>query len=401
MLKCYIRGIKTKMFKKIVSNLPFSPTLVEQVGLCVGRLRKEESARRLGLVFIALTLAIQILIVFQPSESANTTNKNDTVNGGVISLDEYLKAYDANVNNLKDVMDYAGITRSEIIATNYSSWKINEKISWGFLSHFSYADGERRQNIITKDNRLVTAYSRPLKLLFNTDYDAWGWVGYSQKIGWFAIMKDSGSLITNVAPETSTYLTSNIIQSVTAINSSKGFVDATSLIATAEDKISYTVSISNNGTSTSYNTKLEDNLSDILEYSTLVDTGGGTLNIDTKILSWPDVTLTPNSQQTKTFIVKILNPIPSTAKGKSNSTSFDCIATNTFGNSINIKIDCPTPKIIEQIITQLPTIGPNESLVFMSVLITIAIYFYIRTRQIKKELNIIKKDTISGIIQGI
>lgn len=381
--------------------MPFSPALVEQVGFYAKRLRKEEVTRRLGLIFMALALSVQALVVFQPSESANAISQNDMVNGGISSLNEYLQSYDANIRNLKDVMDYTGITRSEITATNYSSWKVSEKISWGFVSHFSYADGERQHNITTKDGKAIIVYSRPLKLLISANSDAWGWIGYSQKTGWFAIMKDSGNLITDTTPQNDTYSTSNIIQSKTAINSSKGFVDATSLVATAGDRLNYTLSISNNGGSTSYNTKFEDNLSDALEYSTLIDNGGGTLNPDTKVLSWPDLTLTPGDQQTRTFIIQILDPIPSTAKGKSNGTSFDCIITNTFGNSTDIKIDCPAPKIIEQTITQLPVTGLTENIIFIATSIAVVIYFYARTRQMRKELNIIKKDTISGMIQGI
>ena len=260
--------------------MSFSPALIEQVGFYTKRLRKEEVTRRLGLIFVALALAVQALVVFQPPESANATNQNDTT------------------------------------------------------------------------NKIATT-------------------------------------------------TSNIVQSETSINISQDFVDATTLVAKAADRISYTVSISNTGESTSYDTKFEDNLSDVLEYAALIDNGGGALDLNTNILSWSNVTLPPGGQQTRTFIIKMLNPIPSTAKGKINSTSFDCIINNTFGNSINIKVDCPAPKIIEQTASQLPVIGPIENIVFISILVALTTYFYARTRQMRKELNIIKKDAISGMIQGI
>ncbi len=381
--------------------MPFSSALIEQVGFYAKRLRKEEATRRLGLIFMALAMAVQALVVFQPSESANAASQNDMVNGGISSLNEYLQSYDANIRNLKDVMNYAGITRSEILSTTYSSWRVNEKISWGFLSHFSYTDGERQHSITTIDSKAITVYSGPLKLWLGANSDATGWVGYSQKMGWFAITKDNGNLVTDTIPTSNNYPTSGIIFSKTAINNSHGFVDATSLTATASDRINYTISISNNGSSVAYETKLEDNLSDILEYSTLIDAGGGTLNPNTNVLSWPDVNLSPGDKQTRTFIAKLLDPIPSTAKGKSNGTSFDCIMTNTFGNSTNIKVDCPAPKILEQTVTQLPVTGPTENIIFISVLIALTTYFYARTRQMRKELNIIKKDAISGMIQGI
>ena len=41
------------MFKKIVSQLSFSPALVGQLGFYARRLRKEQFTRRLGMVFMA------------------------------------------------------------------------------------------------------------------------------------------------------------------------------------------------------------------------------------------------------------------------------------------------------------------------------------------------------------
>ena len=47
------------MFKKIVSNLPFHPTLLGDLGYYLKRVRQEEAIRRLGLVFVLLALAVQ------------------------------------------------------------------------------------------------------------------------------------------------------------------------------------------------------------------------------------------------------------------------------------------------------------------------------------------------------
>ena len=59
------------MFKKIVSHLPFSPTLVGQLGFYAKRLSKEQASRRVGLILTALALVVQYFAVFVPPESAN------------------------------------------------------------------------------------------------------------------------------------------------------------------------------------------------------------------------------------------------------------------------------------------------------------------------------------------
>lgn len=397
MLKCFIRGKKeTKiMFRKIVSNLPFSPALIGQLGFYSKRLRQEEATRRLGLIFVALALVVQSLAVFQPSESANASSSTDMVNGGILSLSEYLSSYDANTKHLKDIMNYVGITREEIASTSYTSFKIGDRISWGLASRFSYAQGERVH--IVKDSlgtKLTTVYSRPLKLWSSSSNKVVGWVGSSKKMGWFAILKSCGNLVTETLPPTVTPLP-KIEKSKTATNTSQGFVNATTVVSRPGDQISYTVTISNTGQAPT-TTKLEENLEDVAQYSTLIDKGGGNYNDSTKILSWPDITLKPNDKQTRTFVVKVLSEIPATATGSSDPTSFDCIMSNVFGNAVNIKVECPTPKIVERVANELPTTGPSENIIFAGIIMSMAVYFYARTKQVKKEVYLIRRDISLG-----
>jgi hypothetical protein len=393
------------MFKKIVSNLPFSPALIGQLGFYSKRLRQEEATRRLGLIFVALALVVQSIAVFQPPESANASSSTDMVNGGITSLHDFLTSYDANAKHVKDVMNYVGITRSEISATTYTTFRTGNRISWGFASRFSYAQGEREHNILnSQGKKLTTVYSRPLKLWGSASTKIGAWVGNSKKMGWFAIMKSCGNLVTETLPPKiipptppTIPLLPKIVKSKTATNTSQGFVDASSVTSRPGDQISYTITIENTGLAATTE-KLEENLEDVLQYSTLVDKGGGTYNDSTKILSWLDVTLKPKDKQTRTFVVKVLNTIPATATGSSDPTSFDCVMTNVFGNSISVKIVCPTPKIVETVVNELPTTGPTENMFFAGIVFSMAAYFYARTRQVKKEVYLIRRDTSSGTI---
>lgn len=422
------------MFKKIISNLPFSPALVGQLGFYAKRLRREKTTRKLTLIFIALTMVVQSLAVFQPSMSANASSPNDFVNGGIgQSLDNFLNPYDANTKNLRDIINYIGITRDEITSTQFTTFQSTGKLSWGLTALYSYDRGERPYNITNSNGEQVTtAYSRPTELGYGTNKQITGWVGHSEKIGWFAIMQACGNIATETAPPppvppkclvNSKLLASdencrtcpgnvtlwvsdkacvpNIIKSKTATNMSQGSVDASTVTAASGDQISYTITIKNTGLN-STSSKLEDNISDVLEYSSLIDNngnnGGGSLDKSTGILSWPDVTLKPDDTQTRTFVVRLLDTLPATAQGASNPLSYDCVMTNTFGNSIDIKVDCPTPKIIEQVTTELPKTGPTENIIFASVILAFAAYFFARSRQLEKEIRIIRKNINTGTI---
>lgn len=266
------------MFKKIVSNLPFSPALVGQLGPYSKSLRKEKISRRLGLIFVVLALIVQSLTLFQPSESANTSNPTDTTP----------------------------------IATTQTS-----------------------------DN--------------------------------------------------------NLANTITASNASQGFTDATIGVAAAGDQISYTINIKNNGVSPAV-TKIQESLADALEYSMLVDNGGGRLDTTTNILSWPETTLAPNTEQSRTFAIRLLDSIPATARGTVNTKSYDCVITNSFGNTVDIAVDCPVVKTIENIVSQLPSAGITENIVLALTVLAITAFLYARSKQLEKEIHLIRKDTSAGTL---
>lgn len=631
------------MFRKLVTNLPFSPSLVGQLGFYAKRLKQEEATRRMALLFTALALIVQSLAVFSPPESANAANSSDLIYGGVTSKAQLLQAYDSSARgngDLKAIFDYAGITRDEIKNTKESSVnsiKYGKSdgawLSWGRVHRFSASDGEVKHTIPT-GNSSTTVYSRPLWRFDSTAYTKnngstyAAFVGTSAKMGSFAILKNCGNLVTRKVPHPSpagkilatcdaitgvaydgrnrsvdvkVYLyfggkpgigekvgpilasgsgnsfsysvperyrlsevptpvygvlvplagwsestvplsgsakipskcvetpkptatcvsltkrlidrtrfsldasaaaangasvssyrfvvkdssgkivseqtikssslvaksnvvelttpgkysssvevtTSNGIvtspgcslaldiapektcainpslpekdpeckpcpedpslwhkdpgcavlytQSKTAINLSQSNVDATTTKAQPADRIEYRVTVDNIG---KVDAKIEvsDLLADILEYSTIQDNGGGTYNEETKTLSWGEIAIKPGEKQTRSFVIKVNDPIPSTPRGQSEPGSYDCILTNTFGNSISIPVNCPDVKAVEGAVSELPTTGPGENILFAGIVASITTYFYARSRQLSKEVRIIRHEFNSGTL---
>lgn len=70
------------MFRKLVSNLPFSPSLINQLGFYSKRLKKEQFTRRLGLIFTALALVVQTLTILAPAKATLAASANDIIFGG-------------------------------------------------------------------------------------------------------------------------------------------------------------------------------------------------------------------------------------------------------------------------------------------------------------------------------
>ena len=199
------------MFRKIVSNLAFSPALIGQLGFYAQRLKKEETARRIGLVFTALALIVQSFAVFSPPEAANAASPNDFVYGGVTSAADYARHYDANTNNIKDLFTALGITRTDITSSRTS--QINSKdgyYSFGMGPHFSYTQGERSYTVKTATGATRTFYGRPLNL-WDTGSNATTGSYYEVLVGkatgkgtasgqWFALKVRCGNLVLKVIP---------------------------------------------------------------------------------------------------------------------------------------------------------------------------------------------------------
>ncbi len=192
------------MFRKLVSNLPFSPALVGQLGFYAKRLRKEQITRKLGLFFTIFAIIIQSFAVFSPAEQVSASTGSSIIEGGIRSIGDILNVYDAGAqgqNDYKDIMDYFGVTRAEIANMNGSRTSVcsSDKsiISFGRRHNYSAAEGELVHNIPRQTGGFSTLYSVPLHRFDSVDnrplncYDAF--VGYSATVGWFAIQLKCGN----------------------------------------------------------------------------------------------------------------------------------------------------------------------------------------------------------------
>lgn len=393
--------------------MSFSPALVGQLGFYAKRLKKEETTRRLGLVFVVLALVVQSLAVFQPPESANAASSNDMVYGGLglgshRSLNNFLAPYDANTAHLKDIMNYMGISRAEISSAQFGTFIVGQKYSWGHNPEFTTSSRETANTITdpTGVTPITTLYSRPLALFDGPNAKIYGWVGHSDRVGWFAIMQACGNLVTNIVPPPITPPTppkptpqpAKLVFNKTATNISQGNVTASSVAAKENDKITYTIDMKNTG-ETAAPLKIADNLTDTLEYSSLIDDGGGTFNDTTKTLSWPDISLKPGEDQQRSFAVQVLATIPSTPTGTSNPESYNCIMNNEFeGSGVIIPVVCAPPKVIEQVATELPHTGPTENMIFAGAVLAVVTYFFLRSKQLGTEVRLIRRDLNAGTI---
>ena len=187
----------------------------------------------------------------------------------------------------------------------------------------------------------------------------------------------------------------------TAINNTQNGADATTVTANAGDVITYTLHIVNT-TPNSDTVDINDFINDVLEYADLTDVGGGNFNPDNQLLSWTNVPLKTGERTERSFTVTVKNPIPAMAQGKSQPLSFDCIMSNSINSDINtgmhINVSCPAPKVVEQVVQQLPATGAGMNIFFGSLVAAVVVFFYARSRQLGKEVRLVRKEFSAGTI---
>jgi hypothetical protein len=166
-------------------------------------------------------------------------------------------------------------------------------------------------------------------------------------------------------------------------------------LAFAEDRIQYNLKTTNNAPGKN-TLSVETSVSDLLEYGSVIDTGGGTFDADTKKITWGNIVLNPGQSDTRSFVLQLDGNLPTTPQAVDNVSSYDCALTSTYGNRLTVQIACPTSKIVETTIRKLPTVSLATNIVFAVVLTLGTAYFYFRSRLLARELKLVRKDFNPG-----
>jgi hypothetical protein len=103
------------MFKKLISNLPFNPSLLGQVAFYTKRMKQEESLRRLGFGFVALAMVIQMFAVIAPPQKSLAYSSDYIAPNGFSNKTQVLAAWDNNTLGIRDIYARFGVTRDEIV----------------------------------------------------------------------------------------------------------------------------------------------------------------------------------------------------------------------------------------------------------------------------------------------
>ncbi len=280
-------------------------------------------------------------------QGGNTVSQNDyrqlsvqkmvrnTTSGGYQNFQDSVSA------SQNDIVEF------QIIVRNVGNQPVsNVRLSDILPSGLSYVSGQlnSEQNLgtlLASDSRTVTFQAR-----VNTNY-AYN-SNSNQSIQNIArVSGDSVSQVQDDAwvfvaavPTGCTYNcnptgTVNLSYSKKAVNETKATyagqqVDATTVNASREDYIVYTLTVTNSGSVPANNFIITDDLSQVLPYADMVDNGGGSLSGN--VINFPGITVPVGGSVSKSFKVRVKYALASNLR---------YTMTNVYGNTVTININNP------------------------------------------------------------
>ncbi len=496
------------MFEKLVSLLPYNPSLAHQLSFYGKRMREEASIRRIGLLFIVLAFMVQFFAVLSPPQPTSADSSTDLINGGITSRADAVNTCNSNLKDYRTILSNYGITCADVAAastiqlksTSYSNtlytmgWNadipnnpytgkptndtpvtltgINHTFHWHLVSNtdktaYRYREAlqlkssatgktffilfdcgnlvaigipptikpcpynsailssdakcfkpcQYNTSIPSTDSRCHPAPCPLNSSIYVTDakckacpYDSkilksdtkciqcpnprYPTITASnpacKKVCPYNSSIDVGDV--NCKPCTAAVSSTNaaacIVISKTASDPTQNWPDANNKTAQPGDTIIYTLYAKNGGKADVKGYVMQENLSDVLDYATVVDLHTGTINAVTGEVTWAATDIKAGATLSHQITVKVKNPIPSTPVSTSDPSHFDLAMVNVYGNSITIFVPGPPVKVIETATTTLVNTGPGTSLFMAASVVVLAGYFYGRARLLSRETSI-------------
>ena len=184
--------------------------------------------------------------------------------------------------------------------------------------------------------------------------------------------------------------TTNIKYSLEARNISQGNANATTNPAQSADQLVFTLN-AHNVSKEPQTVDFAIDLQDVFDYASLLGNNEAAL-YDT-VLKWPETTIEPGENQSRTFTIKMARDI-STAP--MNQLAYDCKMTTAFGSIQNSVVRCSTVKYLETELSALPKFSNTLSLTIIIVALITSIILLLRNLQLRYEVRIIKNKLTEG-----
>jgi hypothetical protein len=185
------------MFKRLLGNLPFNPSLITQVAFYAKRMKKESAVRRTGLVFIALTMVVQFFAVIVPPQPSLAYSDNDIIPGGITSKENAVEWCNTNAE-IRGIFDHFGVSCQAVAESTFVPNVSTREYDSQMYSLGRYPYGKEGETPVQISGK--TYYMRYVWSWGDYEFDALQ--GTRSNGTPFLIMFDCGNIIIIGAPTT-------------------------------------------------------------------------------------------------------------------------------------------------------------------------------------------------------
>lgn len=382
------------VFKKLVTNLSFSPSLIREVALYAKKLKKETQLRFIGVCAAIIAFALQLFVIWSPPEPGNTAHPSNIIYGGIHSKQDFLQRYQRNEASLQSIVSALGIQPSEIHSLQENQQSMTHSIYRYRVTRTPLAD--------TNTPHFILTYAPSQKVVINSTYNLLATdillAGTSNTVGHFAILQHSGDIVVEKSPtDSEASLPSGVTLATNVHNDTLSRPADPRTPLAPNTRLVYTLTAHNNS-SEPLSFTLTDNLSDIREYADIIDISTGILDDKKTTIHWPIDQLQPGKKTQRSFTIRVKSRIPSTASNKSNLNSYDCKINNTIGERSSLTVQCPLIKTIAAPLASLPPVRNAPILLGSTCLFLLTIYHHARTKQRMEEIRLLRHSVNQGAL---
>lgn len=439
------------MFKKLLGNLPFSPSLIGQVALYAKQLKFEMRLRKWALLCLTLATLLQLFVALSPVEPSLAESGNDILRGGFSSQEQASEQCRSNSQQFALVLAYHGVSCDALTGSSVA-WIQSTDYSKSLLVLGRHSYGP----VVLRTGKPTGEFPVPIG---DTTYFArnlWAWDSgsparhkvlevknvfggtvmillnsgnvvtlgrYSQPAGYdmASVLSSSSSLDKCIAIPGTQYsqlgcgdclnvLTINSLpecgcseshrKSVekscftthqTVRNQTQDIKDAHGTTVKPSDVLAYTLRITNNQDTPVRNMILEDNFSDVLQYADIITVRQGKESKNGSV-QWRNINIAAGGSKSLEVVVKVKDPIPLTPVSSSDPGAFDLTLSNTFyGTSTSVVLPASIVKKVEMFVNWLPRLNSETGVGLAVGLSILASFFWLRTRLLFKELSLVKE----------
>lgn len=267
------------MFRKLVSNLSFSPGISTHLAFYARRLRGEDLTRKLSMIFGIGILAFQFVAMVTPTESVNANGPNNVLLRGFSSksdLINQLRMKDPEHASARALFDHLHIGEAQINAARdtYIPARGSSRLSFG--RHRMAASDKA----VTVDRTGNTFYARPLGSIATTA-KAHVLEGTTADGKYFAVLFTCGNpVVTSLPTPPAPAPAPAPISKTPALQLTKATIPGTPAANSnvrPGDQIGYRIYFSNTGNGDAGNTFVEDSIPRYTEFvKGSIGSGGAT-----------------------------------------------------------------------------------------------------------------------------